>query len=253
MRLAFYRINKEDKFTQIDNRMINDKELSAKAKGILLYLMSKPSDWKVYEADIVNNMKDGRDSIRSGIAELIENGYIERELANGEKGKFAGYNYNVYEHNSENPCWKNRVGKSDNGKPDNGKTDNGKPDTTNTKETKTKKSNTNLTKTKTTTEQQQFSNSFKLYEQNIGPLTPIMAEELGYLIDENSEELVVEAIKETVRSNGRSIKYISAILRNWHKENIKTLHDLQMRNERNENRGKNRNQTTIEYDDGVNF
>lgn len=226
MRLAFYRINKEDKFTQIDNRMINDKELSAKAKGILLYLMSKPSDWKVYEADIVNNMKDGRDSIRSGIAELIENGYIERELANGEKGKFAGYNYNVYEHNSENPCWKNRVGKSDNGKPDNGKTDNGKPDTTNTKETKTKKSNTNLTKTKTTTEQSSSSEIFKFYESEFGPLSNFIAEEIGYMIEDTNEELVLEALKLSVRANKRTIKYAAAITRNWRNENIKSIDDL---------------------------
>lgn len=253
MRLAFYRINKEEKFTQIDNRMINDPGLSAKAKGILLYLLSKPSDWKVYEIDIVNNMKDGRDSIRSGISELIKNGYIEREMASGEKGKFAGYNYNVYEHNSENPCWKTRVGKPDVGKTDNGKPDVGKSNTTNTNITNINSNNTELNKTKTTTEQSSASNSFKLYEQNIGPLTPMMGEELGYLIDEHSEELVLEAIKETVRNNGKSIKYVTAILRNWHKENIKSVHDLQMRNERNEKHGKNQHQVTKQYDDGVNF
>lgn len=248
--MAFYRINKEDKFTQIDNRMINDKELSAKAKGILLYLMSKPSDWKVYEADIVNNMKDGRDSIRSGIAELIENGYIEREIANGEKGKFAGYNYNVYEHNSENPCWKNRIGKTDNGKPDNGK-----PDTTNTKETKTKKTNTDLTKTKTTTEQSSSSEIFKFYESEFGPLSNFISEEIGYMIDETNEELTLEALKLSVRANKRTIKYASAITRNWHNENIKSIEDLRAA-EKMKGRGrsgKNQHQVTEQYDDGVNF
>ena len=256
MRLAFYRINKEEKFTQIDNRMINDPGLSAKAKGILLYLLSKPSDWKVYEIDIVNNMKDGRDSVRSGISELIKNGYIEREIANGEKGKFAGYNYNVYEHNSENPCWKNRVGKPDVGKTDNGKPDVGKSNTTNTKETKTKKSNTDLTKTKTTTEQSSSSSEiFNFYESEFGPLSNFISEEIGYMIDETNEELTLEALKLSVRANKRTIKYAAAITRNWHNENIKSIEDLRaaQKMKGRGRSGKNQHQVTEQYDDGVNF
>lgn len=148
--MAFYRINKQDKFTQIDNRMIVDNSITAKAKGILLYLLSKPNEWKVYEVDIVNNMKDGRDGIRSGIKELIEQGYITRQLEQDDKGKFAGYSYNVYEYKENNPEYKPTTvdgktenGKTENGLSDNGKTENGKSNTSNTKS-----SNTVLTKTK---------------------------------------------------------------------------------------------------------
>ena len=154
--MAFYRINKQDKFTQIDNRMIVDNSITAKAKGILLYLLSKPNEWKVYEVDIVNNMKDGRDGIRSGIKELIEQGYITRQLEQDDKGKFAGYSYNVYEYKENNPEYKQITvdgktvdgktenGKTENGKTDNGKTENGKSDTSNTNLSNTVLSNTEL-------------------------------------------------------------------------------------------------------------
>lgn len=131
--------------------MIVDNSITAKAKGILLYLLSKPNEWKVYEVDIVNNMKDGRDGIRSGIKELIEQGYITRQLEQDDKGKFAGYSYNVYEYKENNPEYKQITvdgktvdGKTENGKTDNGKTENGKSDTSNTNLSNTVLSNTEL-------------------------------------------------------------------------------------------------------------
>lgn len=140
--MTYYRINKQSRFTQIDNRMIDDDQITAKAKGILLYLLSKPDGWKIYEVDIINRMKDGRDSIRSGLKELVENGYINRTQSTSKDGKFSGYNYEVYEYKLDNPNYTNRDGKTDNGYSDNGKTDNGKPPTSNTNLINTKSSNT---------------------------------------------------------------------------------------------------------------
>lgn len=137
--MTFYRITKQSKFTQIDNRMITDSSISAKAKGLMLYLLSKPDGWKVYETDIIKHMKDGRDSVRSGIKELVKEGYIDRQQAQGEGGKFAGYTYQVFEWKGDNPAFSHvhRVGLSVDGK-----TDNGKPPTNNTNSSNTDLSNT---------------------------------------------------------------------------------------------------------------
>lgn len=144
--MSIYRINKQSKFTQIDNRMIEDDQISAKAKGILVYLLSKPDGWQVYETDIIKSMKDGRDGIRSGLRELVDSGYINRKQKQGEDGKFNGYDYEVYEYKLENPNY-NRDGITVNGKTVDGKTDNGKPATSNTN-----LSNTNLSNIKTIVE-----------------------------------------------------------------------------------------------------
>ena len=65
-------------YTTVDNGFINNPDLSAKAKGILLYLLSKPHGWETRVDDIVAHMADGIDSIKSGIKGLEAHRYIIR-------------------------------------------------------------------------------------------------------------------------------------------------------------------------------
>ncbi len=58
-------------------------------------------------------------------------------------------------------------------------------------------------------------NAFTLYEQNIGPLTPLIADELRDIEREYPAEWIEEAIKEAVANNARSLKYIVRILESW--------------------------------------
>lgn len=78
----------------------------------------------------------------------------------------------------------------------------------------------------TTTEQSSSSEIFNFYESEFGPLSNFIAEEIGYMIEDTNEELVLEALKLSVRANKRTIKYASAITRNWRNENIKSIEDL---------------------------
>ena len=71
-------INKKENFTSIHNKLINDSRISLKAKGIMLYMLSKPENWKYNPKEIAKNSKDGLDSVYSGIKELIGAGYISR-------------------------------------------------------------------------------------------------------------------------------------------------------------------------------
>ena len=61
-------------------------------------------------------------------------------------------------------------------------------------------------------------NIFSLYEDNIGPLTPLVSDELNDALDNNPEEWIVEAIQEAVKYEARNWKYIEAILKNWKTE-----------------------------------
>ena len=71
-------INKKDNFTSIHNKLINDSRISLKAKGIMLYMLSKPENWNYNPKEIAKNSKDGLDAVYSGLKELIEAGYISR-------------------------------------------------------------------------------------------------------------------------------------------------------------------------------
>lgn len=58
-------------------------------------------------------------------------------------------------------------------------------------------------------------NLYELYEQNIGMLTPMIADQLKLDEAEYPYDWVVEAIDEAVQHNARNWKYVSAILKNW--------------------------------------
>ena len=62
------------------------------------------------------------------------------------------------------------------------------------------------------------SNIFALYEQNIGVLTPIIAEELKEAAKLYPSQWIDEAFREAVLLNKRSWKYISRILERWSRE-----------------------------------
>jgi DnaD/phage-associated family protein len=64
-------------------------------------------------------------------------------------------------------------------------------------------------------------NVFQLYEANIGPLTPLVAEELREAEQLYPHEWLEEALKEAALLNKRSWRYASAILRRWATEGRK--------------------------------
>ena len=61
----------------------------------------------------------------------------------------------------------------------------------------------------------QRPNTFVLYEQNIGPLTPLLAEELGEAEDTYPAAWIEDAFREAVELNKRSWRYIQRILERW--------------------------------------
>lgn len=61
-------------------------------------------------------------------------------------------------------------------------------------------------------------NAFQLYEQNIGPLTPLIADALRLALETYPPEWIAEAIQIAVEKNVRNWRYIEAILESWQKE-----------------------------------
>jgi DnaD/phage-associated family protein len=61
-------------------------------------------------------------------------------------------------------------------------------------------------------------NIFRLYEENIGPLTPMIADMLREAEQAYRPEWIEEAIRIAVQNNVRRWKYVDAILRSWQEE-----------------------------------
>lgn len=116
--------DKGNPYVMLNKQFLNDEDISWKAKGILAYLLSLPDDWQIYESEVVKHSKDGLNALRSGLKELIDNGYVVRLQKRNGKGHFVGYEYCVYEIPTE-------MRKSDNGQSDNGKSHTTNNDITN--------------------------------------------------------------------------------------------------------------------------
>lgn len=61
-------------------------------------------------------------------------------------------------------------------------------------------------------------NAFQCYEENIGMLTPMIADELRDAEKEYPAGWVEDAIREAAASNARSWRYIAKVLERWQKE-----------------------------------
>ena len=82
----------DNKFTTIPNSLIQNTDLTLEARGLLIFLLSKPSDWKVNVKNLSQDNDIGRDKCYKIINALIDSGYIVR---NEEKVK-GRYNYTEY-------------------------------------------------------------------------------------------------------------------------------------------------------------
>lgn len=82
-----------DRFTQISNALFRDKRISHKAKGVFGLISTHRDGYGITIEGILRNSKDGRDAIRSALAELEQFGYLERTQQHDDEGKFAGVVY----------------------------------------------------------------------------------------------------------------------------------------------------------------
>lgn len=73
-------------FTTVDNVVLNDTNLSWKAKGLFVYLWSQSDEWDFYESEVVKHSTDKIASLKSGLKELEQQGYLKRQRKRDDKG-----------------------------------------------------------------------------------------------------------------------------------------------------------------------
>ena len=82
-------------YTKVANQVLEDATLSLKAKGLFAYLVKLPEGWKIRIVELAKHHKDSRDSIRTGIIELLDAGYLERLGRSRDKGQLKDYEYRI--------------------------------------------------------------------------------------------------------------------------------------------------------------
>ncbi|MGN7725221.1 hypothetical protein ACTJIL_05275 [Luteimonas sp. 22616] len=92
----------EARYYVLRNEIADDSSLSWAARGVLIHLLTKPSDWRVSVAALVNQtkgarIKSGRDSVYALLKELEKAGYVKRERTRSADGKLGEVDYIVSE------------------------------------------------------------------------------------------------------------------------------------------------------------
>ena len=82
-------------YTKVANQVLEDATLSLKAKGLFAYLVKLPEGWKIRIVELAKHHKDSRDSVRTGMLELLKAGYLERLGRSRDKGQLKDYEYRI--------------------------------------------------------------------------------------------------------------------------------------------------------------
>jgi hypothetical protein len=85
------------KYGVVPNDILNNPNLSLKAKGLFCFIQSKPDDWDFSIERIATQTNDGTESIRTAIHELEKAGYLSRKQSRDDTGRMDGYEYTLTE------------------------------------------------------------------------------------------------------------------------------------------------------------
>ncbi|MFC9416900.1 DnaD domain protein [Bacillus mobilis] len=234
--MGIFRVKKDTNYSVIHNTPLRDENLSWRAKGLLAYMLSLPDDWTFHATELSQHAKDGKETTANTLKELKKAGYLKRyPLQNPETGKISHWETAVYEvptiegenHPLEKPPsgittdWKTMRMENQSME---------KPPLLNTNDLlSTEIPSTNLTNDdvdKHPLIDEEFQKSYNYLLQNNIPLSETAMQDLGEFSDVLGSQIIMEAVDRAVDQNAKRWKYISGILFNWQKSNVKTMADV---------------------------
>ena len=127
-------------WTSVPNTIINNNQLSAKAKCLWVYINSKPDKWDFSISGTCIQMKEGREAVRKACQELEDWGLLTRKQ-NNNQGLFGSSEWILSDIPYDTIT---DARKPDARKPDARKPDVGKSTTSNKELSKTKESNKDI-------------------------------------------------------------------------------------------------------------
>ncbi len=267
---------KPGEFWQSLKAPFQDKLLSFGARGILAYLLTHPDGWEVRNKDLYDKSPAGRAAVDRMMIELKEHGYLHRVRESHGKG-IIEWVTEIYENRAENPDYSGFQGDDSDSYTKADFTNVVKPafEEPDTKADFTKADFTNVVKpgdivimtpdnkrtptgTSTVTPERCVAEGVKclrMYEREIGALSPLLGEAIGAYIDEINELLAAKqngettlgwfkyALLEACSCDARNWKFIKAILENIisagslaaHKANYKEMKSEHKNRERKTN------------------
>lgn len=95
--MAIFKEEIIDEFVKIPNETIQDPDMTAEAKGVLVLLLSMPSGWAVHRSWLIQQFKGcKKDKMTRILKELVEKGYMKKRIQRLDNGRVNGCDWSVY-------------------------------------------------------------------------------------------------------------------------------------------------------------
>lgn len=223
-------------WTTIPNHILNNPNVSYKALGIYVQILQYQNSQthKVYQKTLSEYRTEKKGAVKSGLDELIQEGYLQKIQLRDEKGRMSGVKYRVFaepvfvEEKASNPVveplstetQKSAFGSSDIGS------------LAPKKENNIKNKINLLNKEKETTPNvvDVASESLEFFIQNIkmNQASPYEIKIINSLIALSSESLVVFAMETAIENNKPNLKYVKALIEDWSCKGLVTRDDVEL-------------------------
>ena len=95
------RHKRSDPFNIVYKDIAEHPAMSFQARGLMLYLLGKPVNWRINIGDLVKQSPHGKAFVRGILNELRRLGYLKLERRRGVLGEFAGWDWML----SDQPKW----------------------------------------------------------------------------------------------------------------------------------------------------
>lgn len=230
--MAIIRKKQKERFSIVDNKVIEDKRLSFKARGLLIYMLSKPDDWKFYTEELAKRSnKDGISTIKTALNEIEDAGYLTRKQGHKKNGQFTSQDWILTDTSTNSPQVE---------KPLADKAPAGKPLADNRTLPNTDfKPNTDLPNTDQllTDDSHSTQDVFTLWENNWGFPNGIAQQDLTEWINSFGADLVHHAITFALRRNITSKgadRYLAKKLDGYKQSNITAVEQAKEYEKRHE-------------------
>ena len=232
--MAIIRQKRKERFSIVDNKVIEDERLSFKARGLLIYMLSKPDDWKFHTEELAkHSSQEGLSAVRTALKEIEKCGYLRRKRERSPKGTFTSQDWLLTDKPSVAPQAENpHVDKPHVEKP---RVDNHPLPNTDFKP------NNDLPNTDQllTGDCHSTRDIFTLWENNWGFPNGIAQQDLTEWIDNFGADLVHHAITFALRRNITSKgadRYLAKKLDGYKQSNITTVEQAKEYEKRHEQR-----------------
>ena len=226
-------------FTVISNDVLNNTALSWKAKGLFAYLWSQSDLWDFYEVEVLKHSTDGRASLRAGLKELEEHGYLKRYRNRDDKGILRESKWIL----SEQPMFD--FPKLDKPTLDYPTLDN--RTLTNTNYNNTNNNNTDKNEAVVDTslvnivdqpeeesiDDDGFGKLVEFYQENFGMMSSFLYDDMRQAYNEWQQQskepdlIIIKAMQIALSNNVRNWKYACAVLRTWEDKRPQSLSDVE--------------------------